>query len=285
MYNTCMPYNYAHALVGLYAADHCANPEAMGITDHYGAFFLGTMGPDPYYGDAFLPPVGSRARTDLADRLHALDGERLFSTLFTLSNGNAARTAYTFGLLCHFLLDNRAHPYIEARFPGRAHTPAEIAMDLPAVAYFSERRLTVSPRAFYDCADVAEIDALHTALFWKLFSLRTQGVYARSLKKWLRLNTVSFDPSGRKRRLLRPFGSLASYFVSLDMSGAHDALNLDCAPWKSMRGVSTDSFPALLIAAREEAVTLIDLVCAGETDEALMQLKERSADAAENLSE
>ena len=277
-----MPYNYAHALTGFHALKNCKNLDVVGLPLHEDAFFLGTMGPDPYYGDAYLPPLIGGARTDLADRLHALDGRALFSQLLALSEGSAVRTAYTMGMLCHFLLDNRVHPYIEARFSGKTHTPAEIAMDLPLVSYFGETRLSVPPRAFYAPSHetVRAADELHAKLFSALFSLDTRGVYARSLHKWLRLNTFSFDPHGRKRRTLCLLPQLTRFLVTDRPQDACDRLNLTHTPWRAPDGtIRTESVPELFAAAMQECTALIDLALGGDTANVAAALKGRNADA------
>ena len=278
-----MPYNYAHALTGFFARNNCKNLHAVGLPLHEDAFFLGTMGPDPYYGDAFLPPLSGGARTDLADRLHALDGRALFSSLLALSRGSDVRLAYTMGFLCHFLLDNHAHPYVEARFPGKLHTPAEIAMDPMLVMRANEPRLSASPAAFYRLDALFEIDALHTALFSETFRLSTRGVYARAVKKWLRLNALLYDPAGKKLSRLRAFPSLSRYLIAPRPDDGRDLLNLTHAPWAppwDREHPRTASMPELIGEASAECRLLIDQIAAGEREIALAALEGRTADAA-----
>lgn len=257
---------------------------------HESAFLLGTMGPDPYFGDALPPPVGSRARTDLADRLHAEDGGRLFSCLFALSRGDDALFSYALGFLCHFLLDNRTHPYISTRYPGKLHTPAEIAIDAELCANAIDARFLSSPTAVYLTNDLAALDALHAQLFWKLFALRTEGLYSRSLKKWLRINDLSFDPRGKKRALLRPFPAATQFLLTPGQPSIGDSLNLSHAPWGVPDAAGkprTESFQELLEAATNEAAALIGLACAlresGDSAPLCRRLEGRSADASEWL--
>lgn len=282
LYNTSMPYNYAHALAGLHALQNCKNIDQVGMRLHEDAFFLGTMGPDPYYGDAYPPPLG-RARSDLADRLHALDMQKLLYTLLSLSAESDVCTAYSMGFLCHVLLDNAVHPYIEARFPGAQHTPSEIAMDLSLVRRAGEPRLSVSPAAFYRTGDLDEIDALHTALFRQQFGLDTRGIYARSIRKWLRLNAFLYDPDGKKRNALRRLPKLMQYCIApLAESEVSGILNLSHSPW-SPQNARTDSVLDLIENAKKEIVLCIDQIAAGEREAALAALKGRCADAAGNV--
>ncbi len=284
LYNTGMSFNYAHALTGFYALKNCKNIDQVGILAHKDAFFLGTMGPDPYYGDAYPPPFPGRARSDLADRLHALDLCALLTAMLSLSDGSPVRTAYTMGFLCHVLLDSHVHPYIEARFPGQLHTPAEIAMDIPLVRRANIPALLAPPATFYKLDAADEIDALHADVFDRLFSLSTRGVYARSLKKWLRLNTFLYDPDGRKYARLRAFPKLQRYCIApRPEKETEDLLNLSHKPWAapwSPAQVRTSSVPERMEIAMREIRCLIDRIASGEREAALSALEGRTADAA-----
>lgn len=279
-----MPYNYAHALVGITAQKSCANGAQVLLDANEGAFLLGTMGPDPYYGSALLPTVGGKWCGGLADRLHAMDGRALFGALLALASQSDADFAYALGFICHFLLDNLAHPYIEARFPGRLHTPAEIAIDPLILAHAGERRLVAAPRALYDASLAQRVDALHAALFWKRFALRTDGDYARALPRWLWIANLQYDPRGRKRALFRPFPAVTRHLTTFGAPDTEDLLNLAHTPWGKGR---TESFPELTARAAGEAAQWMELAVAGRRDgayEPLLRLAEgRTADAAKEL--
>ena len=261
-----MPYNFTHALVGL-TAKQFFSPELTALVDAYPDLFrIGTMGPDPYFGDAMPKPLFAPCRVDLADKLHKLDMRVLFGAMLPLARGSDALSAYVLGFLCHFVLDTTAHPYIEARFAGKAHTPSEIQMDLSMADRIALPGVPTPPRRFYRTNHLDELDAFHAALAKSLFSLETKGVFRRSFRKWIAVNTLSFDPKNRKRRffgaLERFFGvpgKITSYLVSRHPD-PNDRLNISHdvwhAPWEPECS-RTESF-----------VDLFDRACA-ETPELL----------------
>ncbi len=257
-----MPYNFTHALVGLTALKDTTEAAATLAREHLGAFLIGTMGPDPYFGDAMPKPLFAPCRVDIAEKLHSLDARVLFSALFSLARGSQPKQAYVLGFLCHFLLDTNAHPYIEARFFGANHTPAEIQMDLMMTDRLSFPGVPQKPARFYRTPNLNELDELHADLCKTLFLQQTRGVFARGYRKWILVNTLTFDPSNRKRRffgaverLLRKPGKITSYLVSRHPDPS-DRQNLNHAAWRApwaMETQRTESFVELFDRACAEA--------------------------------
>ena len=262
-----MPYNFTHALVGLTALKHTNEAVAALAQEHLGEFLIGTMGPDPYFGDAMPKPVFSPCRVDLAEKLHTLDARALFASLLPLAQGSKPKQAYVLGFLCHFLLDTNAHPYIEARFSGKAHTPAEIQMDLMMTSHIAFPGVPQKPRRFYRTAHLKELDALHAALSKSLFSMDTRGAFARGYRKWIWVNSMTFDPRNTKRsffagleRLFGIQGKITSYLVSRHPD-PDDRLNLNHAIWRAPWAESTaraESFVELFERACAEAPVVLD---------------------------
>ncbi|NLI53406.1 MAG: zinc dependent phospholipase C family protein [Clostridiales bacterium] len=287
-----MPYNFTHALVGLTALKQSNEAVAALVAAHRGAFLIGTMGPDPFFGDAMPKPLFSPCRVDVANRLHALDARALFAALFPLAAKSDAMRAYTLGFLCHFLLDTTAHPYIEARFFGAKHTPAEIQMDLMMTERFRYAGVPQKPRHFYRTARLKELDALHAALAKRLFSLDIGGAFARSYRKWITVNSVSYDPNNRKlrffgglERLLNIPGKLTGYLVSRHPD-PDDRLNLNHAAWRAPwdeETQRTESFVELFERACAEAPAVLnaalDAMESGDDRAALALIGARRMDA------
>ncbi len=287
-----MPYNFTHALVGLTALKK-TNPQARALIDaHRGEFLIGTMGPDPYFGDSRPKPLFVPCREELADRLHSLDARKVFGAMFALSRNDDVLTAYTLGFLCHFILDTTAHPYIEARFPGKAHTPAEIQFDLMMTDHAGLSGVPAPPKAFYDTHQLSILDKLHASLAQELFCMQTAGAFARGFRKWIFINTLSYDPDNRS---LQFFSRVEKCFnISGKITGfivAHhpdpdDRLNLThgawAAPWKPEQ-TRTESFVDLFDAACKEAPALINAAYAamrgGNADAVLTLIGPRRMDA------
>ncbi len=287
-----MPYNFTHALAGLLALKQ-SNESVSSLAKAYrGEFLIGTMGPDPYFGDAMPRPLFSGCRTDLAQRLHALDGRALFRAMLPLAGDSAAKRAYTLGFLCHFLLDTAAHPYIEARFSGKAHTPAEIQMDLMMAGRLGFENVPRKPRRFYATKYLRELDELHAALSSALFSIESNGAFTRSYRKWIAVNTLSYDPDNRKlrffgtlERIFKIEGKLTGYLVAKHPDPA-DRMNLNHAPWRAPwdeRTERTESFLDLFRRACEEAPAIMNAALSamegGDMGEALERIGARRMDA------
>lgn len=297
-YNNDMPYNFTHALVGLTALKQ-SNPEVVALVDaHRNVFLIGTMGPDPYFGDAMPRPLFHPCREDLADKLHKCDMRALFSAMVPLAKGSDLLTAYTLGFLCHFLLDTTAHPYIEARFSGKAHTPSEIQMDLMMADRAGRKDIPRSPRIFYRTKDLTALDAFHAALTRSLHftegpeAAESAGVFARSFRKWTAVNTLSYDPKNRKlrffgalERLIHKEGAVTGYLVS-HHPDPDDRLNLAHAAWRAPWDESaprTESFCDLFGRAVQDAPPVLGAALAairsGNPEDALAAIGPRRMDA------
>ncbi len=291
-YNKSMPYNFTHALVGLTAQKSTNEAVAQLAQEYISEFLIGTMGPDPYFGDAMPKPLFAPCRLDLAEKLHTLDARVLFAALFPLARGSAPKQAYVIGFLCHFLLDTNAHPYIEARFWGNAHTPAEIQIDLMMTDRTDFPGIPQRPRRLYQTRHLRELDELHAQLSKALFSADTRRVFARSFQKWIFVNSLTYDPKNRKMRFFRAVerlfripGRITPYLVSRH-DDPDDRLNLAHAAWRAPcdeETARTESFPELFARACAEAPALLDAAYeamqSGEDAEALARIGARRMDA------
>ena len=286
-----MPYNFTHALVGLTALKHTSGAVSSLVSSNLGEFLIGTMGPDPYFGDAMPKPLFTQSRVDLAQKLHAMDARALFAALFPLASGSAPKQAYALGFLCHFLLDTNAHPYIEARFFGSAHTPAEIQIDLMMASRLAYPGVPTKPRVFYKTAHLRELDELHTQLSNSLFSMETRGCFARGFRKWILANTLSYDPDNRKLRffswlesVFRKPGKITSFLVSRHPD-PDDRLNLNHAVWRAPWDETerTESFVEQFERACAEAPELMNAaysaMTSGDSAEAIERIGARRMDA------
>ena len=291
-YNKTMPYNFTHALVGLTALQHTNEAVSALVRANPGEFLIGTMGPDPYFGDSMPKPLFAACRTDLAEMLHTLDARALFAALFPLAKDSAPKQAYVLGFLCHFLLDATAHPYIDARFSGAAHSPAEIQMDLMMTSRIGYAGVPEQPRRFYRTRCLRALDELHALLASALFSQDTRGAFARGYRKWIAVNTLSYDPHNRKLRFfsriekrLHAPGRITSFLVS-QHPDPDDRLNLSHAVWRAPWDETlarTESFVDLFDRACAEAPGLMNAalsaMLSGDDAEAMERIGARRMDA------
>lgn len=270
-----MPFNYAHTLLALSAAE-ASSAAGDFIAACPKAYRAGAMGPDPYFADAMPKPLLSKSRAGLAEQMHKTDARKLLSACFHHADSPVKR-AYALGFLCHFTLDANAHAYIFARFPGAAHTPGEMHMDLPLAALLGKADVIGPPQRFFHLTkdELMEIDALHADMCRTLFDEQSRGVFARSYRKWIDLiNRLAFDPGGGKRRffgrierwLKRP-GLITGWLVTNDPSDAPlDPMNLSHKPWAAPWAADLprrESFIDLFNAALDETPALLDAAAAG----------------------
>lgn len=272
-----MPFNYAHALFALSAA--AASTTAAGVIAACpAACRAGAMGPDPYFADTMPKPLLHKNRAALAGQMHQTDGRVLLAACFTHADTPVKR-AYALGFLCHFTLDSNAHAYIFSRFPGAAHTPGEMHMDLPLAALLGKETLIQPPQRFFRLTsnELREIDALHADIVHTLWHEESRGVFARSYRKWIYLvNRLAFDPRGGKRRFFgrlerwlgRP-GLISGWLVTNDPNDAPlDPMNLSHSPWAATWApdeLRHESFIDLFNAALKETPALLDAAAAGFT--------------------
>ena len=287
-----MPYNFTHALVGLLALKQSNEAVSALVAENMGEFLIGTMGPDPYFGDGMPRPLFSRAHVDLAQKLHETDMRTIFTAMLPFAKNSAPRRAYALGFLCHSLLDTNAHPYIEARYPGSLHTPSEIQIDLMMTARVAMAGVPEKPRGFYHTDHLNELDALHAALAEELYHTSSPGVFSRSFRKWIMVNSLSFDPKNRKlrffgslERLFHREGKLTGYLVSRHPD-PNDRLNLSHAAWRAPWAPATErteSFVDLFDCACAEGAALLNAALTalegGSIDEALLLIGARRMDA------
>ncbi len=286
-----MPYNFTHALVGLTALQQSSEAVADLARRYRAEFLIGTMGPDPYFGDGMPKPMFQKSGLVLAEKLHVLDGRKLLAATLPLADSEP-KQAYVLGFLCHFLLDTIAHPYIEARFAGSKHTPSEIQMDLMMASRVAFPSVPEKPRRFYQAKHLRELDALHAQLSKALFSLETRGTFARGYHKWILVNSISYDPNNHKlrffsglERLLNIPGKLTGFLVA-HHPDPDDRLNLNHTEWRAPwepEHARTESFVELFERACTEAPGLLNATLAamqsGDDAEALNRIGARRMDA------
>lgn len=126
-----MPAIYAHDRFGRDALSLLDGPVLELLTAQRAAFDTGLQGPDfLFYYRPYLP--GNRLHK-IGDRTHALTGQRFFSRCARLQQAQPDEVgrAYLCGFLCHYLLDSRLHPIINARcsLGDVIHSEAEMAFD------------------------------------------------------------------------------------------------------------------------------------------------------------
>ena len=108
-----MPYNFTHALVGLTSLKHTSGAVSSLVSANLGEFLIGTMGPDPYFGDAMPKPLFAQSRLDLAEKLRVELPEVKVVILTMHKSGEFVSKALCAGVRGYVLKDNALEELIE----------------------------------------------------------------------------------------------------------------------------------------------------------------------------
>jgi hypothetical protein len=95
------------------------------------------------------------------------------------------------GFLCHFSGYQGASLF-EARFSGKEHTPPRFRSTDDDRARSAIPACGKNARVLQD-AHLRELDGLHRQLAEAFFYEQTKGAFARGYRKWILVNTLSFD--------------------------------------------------------------------------------------------
>ncbi len=211
-----------------------------------GAVLLGTQGPDPFYfSRIFAPriaPPETRARKT-ADFMHDADPSQVFlpiaaavAALPPARRGVAA--SFLYGLMLHYLLDRRYHPYVyyrtgfdsEGRALGRFmvdHSRFESSMAEKSAAAAGESPDS-DPRVLYE-ADPETLAAADELLAAAYPDRLERGDYSASWRDMARLMSLLHARSPWYRAFLRAL----AFFVPMAGTMARPSLfrdreDLDC---------------------------------------------------------
>lgn len=259
-----------------------------------GAVLLGTQGPDPFYFSGMfaprLAPPDSRARKT-ADFMHGADPAEVFPPIAARAAElsppeRTVAASFLYGLLLHYLLDRRFHPYVyyrtgfdaEGRALGRYivdHSRFESAMAERAAAASAKADPT-DPRVLFSVGPgtLAAADALLAAAFPERLQ---PGDYASSWREMVRLLTLLHARSGPYRWFLRGLsvfapmvGAMARPSLFRERDGL-DCLNEARAEWRHPASgePSRESVAELRLRALQDAARAAPLARAAAEGEAV----------------
>lgn len=256
-----MPYVLAHTLFGYKALQQAGeDPEASP------AFYLGCLGPDPYFANRWVPKGMRKLSFDGAGFLHSLPGDRLFQAMLPATD--AVELDFLKGMYCHFCLDAAVHPYILSRSSGIDHTHLEVEIDMQL--YKDYAALTHKPGQRQWRAPLDRLDLYMERAMQRLGAGDSTGVYRRSARLFLIAQRLSFDPTGRKRALLEGMEritgkkrSLSGFMTTVNLADRRDAMNRSHSPWRDPHRpetVHTADFMTLFQEGQQQAVTGLQLI-------------------------
>ncbi|MBQ1448831.1 MAG: zinc dependent phospholipase C family protein [Coriobacteriales bacterium] len=285
-----MPAAIAHHIFGEHILESFGYQRYTSFDEH-NAFMLGNQGPDPLY---YL--ITGRKLSEmhlLGTRMHResvnteLEAMRSFSNSLGEHERSLAQ-AYFHGFLCHFFLDSRTHPLINAQVraltsagvPGldgssSSEVHGQIEADLDAMMLW--RRKGVDIRDYRDHQKMlwASDELLETVdkiiRYVAISAYRTTlkpGTFSRAIRDMRFVRRAMWSPRGIKRslfgtleRLTRPHSLVQAMSTRVDVHDDCAFSNSEHLPWNnpSTHETSTESFDDLFDAALDEAVGAIGL--------------------------
>lgn len=263
-----MPYILTHTAFGYEVLEALGqDPEAASPN-----FYLGCCGPDPYFFYQPLKSLFKRTYDDLGHKFHSLPADRLFSAM--LPAIDQVEKDFMRGMVCHFCLDAAAHPYITSRPRSMGHSLMEVVMDMQLYPAFSKKTLTPTQRQ--RGADLDRLDLYMSRTAEKATGADAPGVYKASAHAFLTLMKLSYDPTGRKRKVLsvleRPFtkpGNFSGYMLTEGIPDELDVMNANHIPWRNPKNPEVlrhECFTELYALGLEEAVRCLKLLNQGDTE-------------------
>lgn len=211
--------------------------------------FLGTQGPDPLFYMGIIPFKGLHLITaikKIGNRLHKLDGKKLFRNLIEMSYSidfgknceeQKRFQAFIFGQFAHYLLDRECHPYIlyesgfddNGRITGKyhyQHTFFESQIDYCLakhykVEYFLKRPGETIPNRF---GPLKIIDRYFVPVLEKTFDVKRlpKKMYSNGVNNFR--SWITYSNNGSKMRVFL-FGKTSLSATRLPSEVTEDVLN------------------------------------------------------------
>ncbi len=293
-----MPDMWTHLIAGDRIAGAIADRDWTAVIhDHRPVFDFGCQGPDFLLYYNFWPWGKDKRGHDLGDAIHDQRCGEFFAQVFSyLSSLTGSRhyepcLAYGLGLLCHWVLDRTAHPYIHyiaglyrAGNPDLAHLAGnhkriEAIIDTILVKeYWGIATDQVPANQRFDLGQalptfIADLYGhVVVTVYPDLWRQQAPGFLEKSYRDMMSACRVLFDPTGIKRQAVSRLGRLVGnrqnltyYFYPRQTNRSVDYLNDQHRPWchpADRDEISHASFRDLLDRAVVEGAAMVDATIA-----------------------
>lgn len=260
-----MPHIYAHRIAAESVLSRLSG--SMGAIQR-NAYFIGAQGPDPFFYERIF-----NSALNIGTLLHQQDVDRSLSLLYACAMGDETLRSYFCGYLCHYALDQTAHPFIYAKSCTNDHTRYETQLDMALMEHCGKSVIDTPPRAILpvDQKAVKMISNYYDRALKPVWDNIEEGLFERAYGKMLLVQRLASDKTGMKGSMLRGIEKCAgkAHYISGKLFDGKvryqiDYLNLAQAPWSPpWSGLErTETFLDLL----ESAVVLAETLCAAAMD-------------------
>ena len=126
-----MPSTYAHYRLGLEVKNNLGAAERKVVEEYLELFMIGLHGPDILF---YFNPLFSNQVNQIGYAMHGRSGKEFFENAAKVIKqhpDNKAYLSYVYGFICHFILDETCHGYIDEKIEssGISHTEIEVEFD------------------------------------------------------------------------------------------------------------------------------------------------------------
>lgn len=257
------------------------------ITEHRELFNLGTQGPDIFF---YYLPCNLSSKKKLGNVMHSNHTNLLFRNMMDVLHAERdpdkqrVGLAYLGGLLCHYMLDSRTHPYIYYRTAlegkstianGANHISFETVMDNNMLMEVHQKVpsqvklhkfISASKDELRTASDYLSDTLLHT---FPDANYALPGFVNKAMHAMIREVRLLQDRTGIKRGVLKGIEfitvrvPIVSGMVPIDQPHPElDSLNMNCSTWENPfcpeRRKRTDSFPMMFYAAASETIPILE---------------------------
>lgn len=256
-----MPDVLTHILCGHDVINNLGKDISKAILEHEKLFNLGCQGPDMFFYNDFIPTVKGKRGPKFGKMMHReKTGDFLVESIKYIKENATNRTdfsllfTYVSGLICHFGLDRKAHPYIyyfsgkhekdrpETRRYGGYHKRLELIIDtillkerksLESYKHHAYKEIDVGPSLPKGIIDYY-VHALSKTYAPKEIINFVNDSY-KDMKIVLKL---AYDPSGVKKGIMKLIDRIvkddieySTLIYPIKVDSKHDYMNTKRSPW------------------------------------------------------
>lgn len=126
-----MPSTYAHYRIGQEVRNILGESERKVVEEYPELFLIGLHGPDILF---YFAPLFNNQVNQIGYKMHGRPGKEFFKNaaeVIKQHQENDAYLSYVYDFICHFILDETCHGYIDEKIAasGISHTEIEVEFD------------------------------------------------------------------------------------------------------------------------------------------------------------
>lgn len=193
-----MPGTYAHYDFGKKVLEQSNNEVSNIISKNMELFFIGLHGPDIFF--YYRPVLYNNPTSKLGHDIHWEKASVFFEksrNIIEKSEEREKSLAYTFGFLCHFMLDSECHPYINKITKDKKLSHTEIESEFDKLLIDKEGKNPFN----IDLTTHIHTDSTLSEIISPFFNTKTSKV-TKALKSMKFYNSIFNSPNRLSRFII-----------------------------------------------------------------------------------